>query len=151
MLGWTEQTKVYVPAASAGTLIAGLGDDDSALVPLPFPFPFFGASYRQVYINSDGNLTFLAAESASTARLTGRVTGGPPRIAPLFDDLDPSRTAGGVRKMPLIVTPRSLCEAQPLLVISTKPCAISPTRLWLFHASNSHAMKPSISKPNRNH
>ena len=27
---------------------------------LPFSFPFFGAAYNQVYVNSDGNLTFTA-------------------------------------------------------------------------------------------
>jgi uncharacterized protein (TIGR03437 family) len=84
-------------AASQGAPIVALGDDDAREVALPFAFPFFGNTYRKVWINSDGNLTFGAAENASTSRLTGRVTGGPPRIAPLFDDLDPSQTAGGVR------------------------------------------------------
>ncbi len=46
-------------AANAGTLIGGLGDDDSRQLQLPFSFPFFGASYRQIYVNSDGNLTFV--------------------------------------------------------------------------------------------
>src|SRR5205085_8883578 len=63
----------------------------------PFAFPFFGATYRQLFVNSDGNLTFNAADTASAARSLGRMTSGPPRISPLFDDLDPSRTAGGVR------------------------------------------------------
>ncbi|MBS1855167.1 MAG: hypothetical protein JST11_07365 [Acidobacteria bacterium] len=84
-------------AAAQGSPLVALGDDDARQVTLPFAFPFFGASYNTVWINSDGNLTFTAPEYASSARLTGRVTGGPPRIAPLFDDLDPSQTAGGVR------------------------------------------------------
>ncbi|HXA51922.1 MAG TPA: hypothetical protein VNV86_16515, partial [Candidatus Acidoferrum sp.] len=84
-------------AASQGTPVIALGDDDAREIALPFAFPFFGTTYRKVWINSDGNLTFVAAENASSSRLTGRVTGGPPRIAPLFDDLDPSQTAGGVR------------------------------------------------------
>ena len=82
-------------AASQGSPVAGLGDDDSRLITLPFAFPFYGARYTQVFLNSDGNLTFTAAESASTGRSLGRLTGGPPRIAPLFDDLDPSRSPGG--------------------------------------------------------
>jgi len=84
-------------AASQGAPLAALDDDDSRLVALPFAFPFFGAAYREVNVNSDGNLTFTAPDSASTDRSLGRMTAGPPRIAPLFDDLDPSQTAGGVR------------------------------------------------------
>jgi uncharacterized protein (TIGR03437 family) len=84
-------------AASSGAPLAALDDDDSRLVPLPFSFPFFGAAYTQVYVNSDGNLTFAAGDNASTDRSLGRMTAGPPRIAPLFDDLNPAQTAGGVR------------------------------------------------------
>jgi len=84
-------------AAAQGVPLAALGDDDSRLVALPFAFPFFGATYNQVFVNSDGNLTFTAGDNASTARSLGRMTSGPPRISPLFDDLDPSQTAGGVR------------------------------------------------------
>jgi len=84
-------------AAARGSPLAALDDDDSRLVALPFGFPFFGATYQQVYVNSDGNLTFTVGDSASTARSLGRMLSGPPRISPLFDDLDPSQTAGGVR------------------------------------------------------
>ena len=83
-------------AADRGSPVVALGDDDSREFTLPFAFPFYGATYRQVFLNSDGNLTFTAAESASTSRSLGRMTGGPPRIAPLFDDLDPSQPGGGV-------------------------------------------------------
>ena len=84
-------------AAANGSPLLALDDDDTRAVSLPFPFPFFGAVYRQVFVNSDGNLTFTAGDSASTGRTLGRMTAGPPRIAPLFDDLDPSKTTGGVR------------------------------------------------------
>jgi uncharacterized protein (TIGR03437 family) len=84
-------------AATSGAPLVALDDDDARLVPLPFAFPFFGASYREVYVNSDGNLTFTASDTASSLRSLGRMTAGPPRIAPLFDDLNPSQTAGGVR------------------------------------------------------
>jgi uncharacterized protein (TIGR03437 family) len=84
-------------AAAQGSTLAALDDDDSRLVALPFGFPFFGATYNQAYVNSDGNLTFTAGDNASTARSLGRMTSGPPRISPLFDDLDPSQTTGGVR------------------------------------------------------
>lgn len=84
-------------AAAAGAPLAALDDDDSRLVALPFALPYFGGSYTSVYVNSDGNLTFTAGDSASTQRSLGRMTAGPPRMSPLFDDLDPSKTAGGVR------------------------------------------------------
>jgi uncharacterized protein (TIGR03437 family) len=84
-------------AATQGTPIVALGDDDWRQLKLPFSFPFYGATYTTVFLNSDGNLTFVASESASSGRSTGRMTGGPPRIAPLFDDLDPSLAPGGVR------------------------------------------------------
>ena len=84
-------------AATAGSLVAALGDDDARQFTLPFAFPFYGATYKQVFLDSDGNLTFTAAEFASTSRSLGRMTGGPPRIAPLFDDLDPSQPSGSVR------------------------------------------------------
>jgi uncharacterized protein (TIGR03437 family) len=87
----------YDAAAAAGTPLAALDDDDYRALDLPFPFPFFGATYNRVYVNSDGNLTFTAPEYASTTRSLGRMTSGPPRIAPLFDDLNPAETAGGVR------------------------------------------------------
>ena len=84
-------------AASSGAALDGLGDDDTRTVSLPFPFPFFGSTYNQIFVNSDGNLTFVAGDEESTDRSLGRMTAGPPRLSPLFDDLDPSKTPGGVR------------------------------------------------------
>lgn len=82
--------------ASAGSPLQGLGDDDTRLVNLPFPFPFFGGTWSQVFLNSDGNLTFGRGDTSISERSLGRFASGPPRIAPLFTDLDPSR-AGQVR------------------------------------------------------
>src|SRR5512132_98160 len=48
----------YDAALAASGQKLQLGDDDSEAVPLPFTFPFYGAAYRSVYVNSDGNLTF---------------------------------------------------------------------------------------------
>jgi hypothetical protein len=86
-------TRLALPLADAGTTRLPLGDDASRSVPLPFPFPFFGRSYSEMFVNSDGNLTFGEGDSASVARNVGRLVGGPPRIAPLLADFDPS--AGG--------------------------------------------------------
>jgi uncharacterized protein (TIGR03437 family) len=90
------QEASYDAAAAAGTRLS-LSDDDSTLAALPFPFPFFGASYQRMFVNSDGNLTFVSGDNASSDRSLGRVTAGPPRIAGLFRDLDPSMSAEGVR------------------------------------------------------
>jgi uncharacterized protein (TIGR03437 family) len=77
-------------AASSGTPISGLGDDDTREFPLPFAFPFFGGNYNSIFVNSDGNLTFESGDKGITDRSLGRLTAGVPRICPLFEDLDPS-------------------------------------------------------------
>ena len=78
----TREPATIRGAADQGSPVVALGDDDSRTFALPFAFPFYGATYTQVFLNSDGNLTFTAAESASTSRSVGRMTGGPPRISP---------------------------------------------------------------------
>jgi hypothetical protein len=71
-----------------------IGDDASRAIDLPFPFRFYGIVYTRVFLNSDGNLTFTRAESASTARSLNRFIEGPPRIAVDFLDLDPTAATG---------------------------------------------------------
>jgi hypothetical protein len=70
-----------------------LTDDDSKTETIPFAFSYYGRAFTSVFVNSDGNLTFDEADSASTTRGFARLLGGPPRVAPFFADLDPS--AGG--------------------------------------------------------
>jgi uncharacterized protein (TIGR03437 family) len=84
-------------AAAGGILVAGIGDDDSRELPLPFAFPFFGSARRSIYLNSDGNVTFGQGDVAITDRSLGRFLAGSPRIAALFTDLDPTRAQGGIR------------------------------------------------------
>jgi uncharacterized protein (TIGR03437 family) len=93
----TSDAAYDADAAAQGTLITGLGDDDTREWDLPFSFPFYGASHRSVFINSDGNLTFIAGDGSTSERSLGRLTAGSPRIAGLFSDLDPSRAVNGVR------------------------------------------------------
>jgi hypothetical protein len=47
-------------------------------------------------VNSDGNITFEEADTASTDRSVSRFLTGPPRVAPFFSDLDPSTGSGQV-------------------------------------------------------
>ncbi|MBK9168657.1 MAG: hypothetical protein IPM24_14470 [Bryobacterales bacterium] len=84
-------------AASAGVPVSGLGDDDFRELALPFAFPYFGTPQQSIFVNSDGNLTFGEGDDTISERSVGRMTAGPPRIAPLFNDLDPSRPLGSVR------------------------------------------------------
>jgi hypothetical protein len=89
-------------ARASGGFRAGLGtrvsldDDDSEAFTLGFPFTFYGRAQSQVFVNSDGNLTFEEDDTASTERDVSRVLTGPPRIAPFFADLDPSAGSGRV-------------------------------------------------------
>jgi hypothetical protein len=87
----------YDPAAASQGDDIALGDDDSARRALPFAFPFFGQSYSQIFVNSDGNLTFVRGDSASTARDPARAVSGPPRICGFFADLDPSQEQSAIR------------------------------------------------------
>jgi hypothetical protein len=73
-----------------------LGDDESRLVQFAkgFKFRFYNKSYTKMFVHSDGNLTFGVPDDGSSARDLGRLVGGPPRIAPLFTDLDPAAASG---------------------------------------------------------
>jgi uncharacterized protein (TIGR03437 family) len=83
-------------AASGGSILAGITDDDMREIALPFPFPFFGHQYTSIFVNSDGNASFGAGDDLSADRSLGRFTSGPPRIAPMFTDLDPSHASTGI-------------------------------------------------------
>jgi hypothetical protein len=91
--GTYEIARLTLPLDAPGTSL-GLGSDDAKVVDLPFAFPFYGLHYRRVFVHADGNLTFEAADPGPSDRSMGRFLSGPPRIAPFFADLDPSR--GGI-------------------------------------------------------
>ncbi len=86
-----------IDTTNPGTALTGLGDDDTREVDLPFPFPFYGQTYRKIFINSDGNVTFDGGDADTSSRSIGRLNSGRPRIAGLFTDLDPSAAGDGVR------------------------------------------------------
>jgi hypothetical protein len=71
-----------------------LTDDGSQQIELPegFRFPFGGQSYDSVFVNANGNLTFGRPDP--TIGGIGALLFGPPRIAALFTDLDPSAAVG---------------------------------------------------------
>lgn len=76
----------------------GLGDDDTVEIPLPFSFPFCGANYSTVWVCSNGFVTFGVAETYWVESVADLLA-GPPRIAPLWDDLNPTQ-GGSVTAMP---------------------------------------------------
>ena len=67
----------------------GLGDDTSTQVGLPFPFTICGRSFDSAFVNSNGSVTFGAGDAFFVESAAGHL-GGPPRIAALWDDLNPS-------------------------------------------------------------
>ena len=73
-----------------------LSDDDSKKVEIKFDFPFFGEEYTELFVNSDGNLTFGKGDAALEARDLHRFLGESPRIGVLYADLDPYYSFGTV-------------------------------------------------------
>ena len=75
-----------------GTVLAA-GDDTSTEVALTRPFRFQGTDWTSVFVNSNGNLTF-GAGSGDFSQSVAEFLAGPPRIAPLWDDLNASPGEG---------------------------------------------------------
>ncbi len=69
-----------------GTVLPA-GDDTATAVPLARPFSFQGQSWNSLFVNSNGNLTF-GTGSTDFGESVFDLVKGPPRIAPLWDDLD---------------------------------------------------------------
>lgn len=89
--GYNVKVTGGVVAATQGTPIT-LADDDFRRIAFTggFSFPFYDATYRVVFLSSDGNLTFRSGDKAITPRDVLRVVAGSPRIAPFFEDLNPA-------------------------------------------------------------
>jgi subtilisin family serine protease len=80
----TIQAGGYVQGTTAVPLT---GDDVSATVALPFTFPFYGASYSQAFVSTNGNLNFLAPDTSfSNATIPSAATPNA-AVYPFWDDL----------------------------------------------------------------
>ena len=101
-LRFTRNGSSYTLSKIDGNFRSALGnrvtltDDDSIGNQLQFDFPFYGTAQRAAFVNSDGNITFGEADSASTERNVARLLTGPPRVALFFSDLDPTTGTGRV-------------------------------------------------------
>jgi hypothetical protein len=62
-------------------------------VALGRPFRFQGQNYNSVFVNSNGSLTFGAGDTSFDGNVPDFLA-GPPRIAPLWTDLDPTGLLG---------------------------------------------------------
>lgn len=69
-----------------------LADDGFRRQALPFTFDFFGTSYSEVFINSNGNLTFGSGD-ADFSESQAEMLSDQPRIAVMWDDFNPASTS----------------------------------------------------------
>lgn len=68
-------------------------DDSTELTLTDFAFPFAGKAYKQLFVNSNGNITFDSGDPEPPD--LENLMDGPPRIAAFFADLDPE-SAGSI-------------------------------------------------------
>jgi hypothetical protein len=81
-----EATSIYGPA-SLGNAQNWRGDDASWALSLPFSFDFYGVTYNELHVSSNGLLQFGTSLGAETAINSESGLNLAPRIAPLWDDL----------------------------------------------------------------
>ena len=84
--GYTLSADPYVWAAAA-TPFTLSGDDNTAVLSLPFSFPFYGQSYTQLYVSTNGLITFGSANSAFTPQSIPNPSPPNAFIAPFWRDL----------------------------------------------------------------
>ncbi|MFT4843854.1 MAG: hypothetical protein ACI8UD_002579 [Planctomycetota bacterium] len=69
-----------------------LGDDQTVMITLPFAFPYNGGVINEIYVSSNGFLTFgpIDPGSGCCTGTAGTLLGGEPRIAAWWADLNPN-------------------------------------------------------------
>ncbi|MGH3353113.1 MAG: carboxypeptidase regulatory-like domain-containing protein [Nocardioides sp.] len=81
-------------AATGDTEVDLTGDDASAAVTLPFDFSFYGESYDQAWVSTNGALNFLGANSAYSNSTIPSPSVPNAAIYPLWDDQEIDAAAG---------------------------------------------------------
>ena len=91
-------------------------------------------------LNSDGNITFEQADTASTDRSVSRFLTGPPRVAPFFSDLDPSAGSGRVFLATgadgATITWCNVRAFEPRRLSARRPCSLPDGSVEYHYASN---------------
>ncbi|MBC7335729.1 MAG: hypothetical protein H5U01_05580, partial [Clostridia bacterium] len=96
---WDTQPSQQVPPVNvlppgAGNIIVTAGDDlASAAIPLGFDFEFFGKTYNQIYVSTNGLVSL--ANPVTTFSASG-FPQGEPVLAPFWADVD-TRATGQIR------------------------------------------------------
>jgi hypothetical protein len=87
--GWG---RYVVTVRTVDDVLLEMGDDDSMEIELEtFTFPFQGEEWTSFWLNSNGNLTFGQLDPFGFDESLDAFLEGPPRIAPLWDDLSPDQ------------------------------------------------------------
>ncbi|MGB4811569.1 MAG: hypothetical protein WBP13_03680 [Methylophilaceae bacterium] len=91
------QTAFQIPAVNTAiTSWTGNADDGYKLVPLPFTFNYAGAARTQVYITTNGFLTFSSGSTRTWTNYSLFATTIPAdAILGFWDDLNPGASTGG--------------------------------------------------------
>ena len=81
--------------AGFSTSVLGANDDGSTgLVSAGQSMNFFGTTYTGLYVNNNGNVTFISSYGTYTP--SGLITVGQPIIAPFFGDVDTTGSGSGL-------------------------------------------------------
>ena len=92
----TPSGAAYPDVAGMGTVataVIGAGDSTSDQQAFTMNFPFFGTTYNDVYIGSNGYLTFGAGDTTTFGSASAHFD--LPRVSGFFGDLDASDAASG--------------------------------------------------------
>ncbi len=87
----------WVDITGTGTDITGSLSDDSIVGPYPigFSFPYYGTSYTDFWVNSNGTIVFDGTYISLSNYQMPTVSPDSPFIAWFWDDLDPANGADG--------------------------------------------------------
>jgi Nidogen-like len=81
------QASAVIPEVFNSNSLPGNDDDSTGLVPIGFPINFFGTTYTDLYVNNNGNVTFVTPLSTCTPHVLTTDL-GTSIIAPFFADVD---------------------------------------------------------------
>lgn len=91
----------FIPSDTSYVAVGRNDDGSFGPIALPFDFHLYGTVYRQVWINTNGNLTFVAPYSSfSSSGFPSRT----PMVAPFWADVDTRNPASGAIRYKLSST-----------------------------------------------